>query len=431
MAILPFFYNPSPDLRNLKLERPSMDDQQIKDIAASIMQKVKTDGDKALFSYAKQFDNSDLTNLYVSEEEFINAEKNVSEELKKAIRHAKENIYKFHLSQMPKAEEVETQKGILCRRKIVPIEKVGLYVPGGTAPLFSTVLMLAVPAIIASCADITIATPAKNGAVNDITLFTAKECGIKKVIKVGGAQAIAAFTYGTETVNKVDKIFGPGNRFVASAKEIASRTISIDMVAGPSEVLVIADKNTNPYYIAADLLSQAEHGMDSQVVLLIKGTEMESKAMYDDVIEKIDYYTSILGRKEFMYSSLESSVCFAFDNYNDIIDTTNYYAPEHLIINTDNADEIAEKIINAGSIFVGEFTPESVGDYASGTNHTLPTLGFAKSTGGVSLDSFLKKITIQKLTREGLENLKDTVITMAEAEELTAHAQAVKVRCEK
>lgn len=410
------------------LSRPNKGDEEIKETVLKIMEDVKARGDEALKEYEKKFDSTNLDSLYVTEKEFEEAESLVPEKLKIAIFEAYKNIKTFHEAERAKGESVETEKGVFCYRKIVPIDKIGLYVPGGSAPLFSTVLMLCIPAKVANCPDIILSTPAKNGKIAPATLYAAKISGVNKVIKVGGAQAIAAFTYGTESIEKRDKIFGPGNRFVSYAKLIAQNSVSIDMLAGPSEVMVVADVGSDPLFVASDLLSQAEHGLDSQSVLLILGEKKQAKEFYEKVEKCLEESLKKLGRKEFLTSSLSNSICISFESVDSVVSAINYYGPEHLILNLKNEEEILLRVKNAGSIFLGPYSPESAGDYASGTNHTLPTSGWSKSVSGVSTDSFIKKITVQKLTKEGLGRLSDTIITLSEAEGLGAHAMAVKVR---
>jgi histidinol dehydrogenase len=361
----------------------------------------------------------------VSESEINEAIQSVPDELKKAIITAANNIEKFHSAQKGKTLQVETMPGVMCWRKGVAIQKVGIYIPGGSAPLFSTVLMLGIPARLAGCQEVVLCSPpAKDGKINAAILFAASYAGVKKIYKVGGAQAIAAMTYGTATIPSVSKIFGPGNQFVTKAKQLVSQEgIAIDMPAGPSEVLVIADESANPSFIAADLLSQAEHGADSQVVLVTT-----HQSIVDKTLIQLDSQVEKLPRKEIAKEALKNSLAIVFDSKEKMIDYVNEYAPEHLIINTADCDAIAERIVNAGSIFLGAYSPESVGDYASGTNHTLPTNGFAKAYSGVALDSFMKFITYQKLTKEGLEQLGPVVEIMAEAEQLKGHAEAVRVR---
>ncbi len=428
--ILPLYVNPSRDEYAPLLKRSLKDDSEVAQIVNDVLDNVKNNGDRALFEYAKRFDNSNLDNLYVSMSEFEEAEKNTPDEVKAAIEVAYKNIYAFHKAQLPVGERVETQEGVVCFRKIAAIEKVGLYIPGGTAPLFSTVLMLAIPAKIAGCRSITMATPSKEGKVNPIVLYAAKRCGVDRVLKVGGAQAIAALAYGTESVNKVDKIFGPGNRFVAFAKKAVSEFCAVDMVAGPSEVLVVADRSADPLFVATDLLSQAEHGKDSQVILVIKAKdENEAKSIYTGIEKCLESELDKLGRKEYMLPSLSHSAAFAFYEDGKLLQLVNEYAPEHLILNTENYMELLDGVFNAGSVFLGQYSPESAGDYASGTNHTLPTSGWAVSSSGVSIDSYIKKITVQCLSDKGIRKLGPTVIRMAEAEDLTAHAEAARVRC--
>ena len=391
----------------------------------SILDLVRSKGDKAIKDLTMQIDNVSLDNLKVSEEEFERARETVPENVKAAIRQAYENIYAFHKAQMPSRVEVETVPGVLCIQKSVPITRVGLYIPGGTAPLFSTVLMLAVPSLIAGCRTRVLCTPAgKDGSVNAEVLFTARLCGITDVFKAGGAQAIGAMAYGTESIPKVDKIFGPGNRYVTIAKQLVStENVSIDMPAGPSEVMVMADDSARPQFVAADLLSQAEHGRDSQAILLCK-----SKDFAEEVLQEVKRQAALLPRGEMVASSLENSRIIVFSHISEMLEFEELYAPEHLIVSMHNAREIAESVDNAGSIFVGHFSPESAGDYASGTNHTLPTSGWAHSCSGVNLDSFMRKTTLQEISPAGLKALSGCITTMAEAEGLDAHAQAVKVR---
>lgn len=430
MANLKLYFEPDKTIYQRLFERSLTDDKEVEEAVSSILENIKKRGDEALREYELKFDGSALENLFVTEEEFALAEAQTPQGVKDAIEVAYSNIEKFHKAQKSKGEEVETMSGVKCSRVIVPIEKVGLYVPGGTAPLFSTVLMLAIPAKVAGCREVILATPSRGGVVNPIVLYTAKRCGVSKVLKAGGAQAIAALAYGTESVTKVDKLFGPGNRYVSFAKRAVSAVTAIDMVAGPSEVMVASDKSANPLYVASDLLSQAEHGRDSQVVLLIRAeNEREAKAIYEKVDEEITKELEKLGRKEYMLPSLSHSVAIAAYSDEKLLEYINAYAPEHLIINTANYKEIASGVRNAGSVFLGPYSPESAGDYASGTNHTLPTSAQARAFSGLSLDSFMKKITMQELTKEGIKALAPSIIAMAEAEELTAHAEAARVRC--
>jgi histidinol dehydrogenase len=407
--------------------RPEMKGNDVSSIVHEVFQAVFEKGIDAVKEYSKRYDNVELTDIEVSAAEFEKADLQVSQTLKKAILNAYNNISKFHSSQAIPELIVETQPGVLCRRKSVPIQTVGLYIPGGTAPLFSTVLMLGIPAMLAGCREIVICTPPRtNGTVHPAILYAAKVCGIGKVFKVGGIQAIAALTFGADKIPVCNKIFGPGNGYVTAAKQFAqTRGVAIDMPAGPSEVLVIAGQNANPEFVAADLLSQAEHGVDSQVILVCTGKEMADKCM-----DAVNVMVGTLPRKEIAERSLKNSLCIVLKNEEEAIDFSNIYAPEHLIIQANDATRLCEKVTAAGSVFLGNYTPESAGDYASGTNHTLPTNGFARSYSGVSLDSFLNKITIQEITQNGIKLLGETIITMAEAEELHAHALAVKVRLE-
>ncbi|MFN8284508.1 MAG: histidinol dehydrogenase [Chitinophagales bacterium] len=416
---------PSKQSWNEILKRPTQSLEQIEQVVIPILQDVKQRGDEALKFYTQKFDGIELNELLVSILEVEEALKSISEEFKNAIDTAYINIFKFHQHQQQKIEIVETTQGVQCWRKSVGIEKVGLYIPGGTAPLFSTVLMLVIPAIIAGCHDIVLCTPAnKQGKIDPSILYVANLCGLHKIYKVGGAQAIAAMAYGTETIPQVYKIFGPGNQYVTAAKQLVNKEgIAIDMPAGPSEVLVIGDDESRPDYIAADLLSQAEHGADSQVIFVT--TE---EAYLNLVHFAIDQQLRDLPRKELASIALENSKLILVKDINEAIELSNFYAPEHLILQIRNAEEVAEKITNAGSVFIGHYSPESAGDYASGTNHTLPTNGFAKAYSGVSLDSFVKKITFQKISKEGLQNLGKTIERMAENEGLIAHKNAVSIR---
>jgi histidinol dehydrogenase len=392
-----------------------------------ILKAVKEEGDAALRRYVQKFDRVLIDDFRVSPEEFREANAQVSEELKKAIQTAKYNIAKFHISQKEAIKKVETMEGVSCWRKSTPIAKIGLYIPSQSAPLFSTILMLGIPANMAGCEEIIMcSTPNIDGKINPVILYTANLLNIKKVFKCGGAQAIAAMAYGTETVPKVYKIFGPSNQYVTAAKQLVMEDgIAIDLTAGPSELLVIADETSNPVFVAADLLSQAEHGADSQVVLA-----SPSERLVDEVLAEIQKQKEVQLRKEIIDKSLSKSVALVFQNSLEAVEFANEYAPEHLIIATANDEYLAEKIINAGSVFLGNYSPESAGDYASGTNHTLPTEGFAKVYSGVSLDSFVKKITFQKITPKGIQNLGKTVEIMAEAEGLFAHKNAITVRLE-
>ena len=390
-----------------------------------VMDSVRTRGDEAVKDYEKRFDHVALEDLMVAEREIEEAESLVDNALKEAIRQAKANIEAFHAAQKFEGKRVTTTPGVVCWQKAVAIEKVGLYIPGGTAPLFSTVLMLAVPARIAGCREIVLCTPPnREGKVHPAILFAAKEAGVHKIFKAGGIQAIAAMAYGTESIPKVYKIFGPGNQYVTAAKQLVSlKEVAIDMPAGPSEVEVIADDTSNPNFIAADFLSQAEHGVDSQALLVT-----DSEGIVDPVVEAIERQMGVLPRKEITQKALEHSRIIVLKDKEEVIEFTNLYAPEHLIIQTADYAAIAERVENAGSVFMGPYTPESAGDYASGTNHTLPTNGYAKAYSGVNLDSFIKKITFQEITSEGIKSLGDTIRVMAQNESLEAHRNAVTVR---
>jgi len=407
------------------LQRPYVDNRSVVESVQQILNAVKEHGDEAVQSFTKKFDGVDIENFRVTETELASAQHKLSDELKAAIRQAQLNIESFHRSQFSPVEIIETMPGVQCWRKSIGIEKVGLYVPGGTAPLFSTVLMLGIPAKLAGCSEIILCTPAnKQGEVHPAILYSAQLVGIDKVYKLGGAQAIAAMAYGTATIDAVYKIFGPGNQYVTAAKQLVQmQGVAIDMPAGPSEVCVMADESADPSFVAADLLSQAEHGVDSQVLLVSNS---------DEVVERVEKELAkqlqTLPRKDIAEKALNNSRAIVIKDLKEAIDLVNEYAAEHLIISCKNANDIAEKIKNAGSVFIGNYSPESVGDYASGTNHTLPTNGFAKAFSGVSIDSFVKKITYQKLSQPGLNAIAQTVIAMAEAEGLDAHANAVKLR---
>lgn len=407
------------------LARPAFDTSSLNATVSSILAEIKSGGDKAVIGYEEKFDKVQLTSLSVSEKEIEDSEKLLPENLKSAIRTAKDNIEKFHTAQKFEPKKIETTAGVVCWQKAVGIEKVGLYIPGGTAPLFSTVLMLAVPAKIAGCREIVLCTPPdKEGNVNPAILYAAKVAGVNKIFKIGGVQAIGAMAYGTESVPKVYKIFGPGNQYVVAAKQLVSlKDVAIDMPAGPSEVQVIADETANPAFIASDLLSQAEHGVDSQVILTTT-----NEAIIQSVITEIGKQLAELPRKEIAEKALQHSIAILLNNEEELIELTNEYAPEHLIIETKNYIDFVDKIINAGSVFLGHYTPESAGDYASGTNHTLPTNGHAKAYSGVNLDSFVKKITFQEISKEGIKNLGSTIEIMAENELLFAHKNAVTLR---
>lgn len=407
------------------VKRPALDVTTLFDTVRTVLDEVRQEGDTAVKRYEEKFDKVRLSDLRVSEAEIQEARELVSEDLKQAIRMAKNNIEKFHASQRFTGQKVETTSGVTCWQRAVAIEKVGLYIPGGTAPLFSTVLMLAVPAHIAGCKEIVLCTPPnKEGKVHPAILFAAETAGVSKIFKAGGIQAIAAMAYGTESVPKVYKIFGPGNQYVTAAKQLVSlKDVAIDMPAGPSEVEVIADETANPDFIAADFLSQAEHGADSQAILVTS-----CEGIVAPVIKAIQEQLSKLSREEITEKALEHSRIIVLKDELEVIDFTNAYAPEHLIIQTANYSHIAGQIENAGSVFMGPYTPESAGDYASGTNHTLPTNGYAKAYSGVNLDSFIKKITFQEITAEGIKNLGGTIQIMAAGEQLDAHRNAVTIR---
>ena len=407
------------------LKRPTQDVSTLFENVSTILQNVKANGDKAVLEYAEKFDRVKLESLAVTPEELKEAEAQVPIELKVAILLAQRNIYTFHKKQKYEGKKVETMEGVTCWQKAVGIEKVGLYVPGGTAPLFSTVLMLAVPAKIAGCKEIVLCTPPnKEGKVNPAILYAAQVAGVSKIFKAGGVQAIGAMAYGTESVPKVYKIFGPGNQYVMAAKQmVAMHDVAIDMPAGPSEVEVIADETANSKFVAADLLSQAEHGVDSQVVLVTT-----SEKLLEEVEYEVQHQLSRLPRWQIAEQSLANSKLILVKDMEEAIELTNEYAPEHLIIEAKDYMELAEKVVNAGSVFLGSFTPESAGDYASGTNHTLPTNGYAKAYSGVSLDSFIRKITFQEISREGIQNIGPAIEVMASHEQLDAHKNAVSVR---
>lgn len=422
------YLNPPASEWNSLIARPSFPAENLDEKVRGIIAKVQNEGDAALRQFSKEFDKVELTDLKVTSAEIEFAKTQVSEELKEAIAIAAKNIRTFHESQKSTEVEVETMPGVTCWRQSVAIENVGLYIPGGTAPLFSTILMLAIPAQIAGCKRLVLCTPPdKNGNINAAILYTASFLGITGIYKVGGAQAIAALAFGTESISKVNKIFGPGNQFVTKAKELVQQSgVAIDMPAGPSEVLIIADENADAEFVAADLLSQAEHGTDSQVVLVTNDA---------DLIEKVEIalqeQLQQLPRMEFAKKALENSFSVVLDTIYDCIDFSNLYAPEHLILAVQNSVSYVGEIQNAGSVFLGNYSCESAGDYASGTNHTLPTNGYARNYSGVSLDSFVKKITFQKITKSGLQNIGKTIEIMAEAEQLLAHKNAVTIRLKK
>lgn len=419
------YNNPDKALWPQLTERVTADDAVIEARVKAILERVRTEGDKALKELTEEIDKVDLSaGVEVTEEEIEAARAEVSEDLKQAVAQAYRNIYAFHSAQRFEPVEVETVPGVRCVQKAVPIQKVGLYIPGGSAPLFSTVLMLVIPAKVAGCRQIILCTPCgKDGKVAPAVLYTASECGVDRIFKVGGAQAVAAMAYGTETVPAVDKIFGPGNRYVTKAKEIVSRKVAIDMPAGPSEVLVMADSSAVPAFVASDLLSQAEHGPDSQVILVC-----DTEIFADKVQQEVEAQLERLPRKDVALKALENSRVIVMPSLDDQIEFVNMYAAEHLIISIENPWDTAEKITAAGSVFIGNYTPESAGDYASGTNHTLPTSGWARSMSGVNLDNFIRKITYQEITGGGMNTLGKTIVTMAMAEGLDAHANAAILR---
>ena len=417
--------NPSKSKWDSLTQRPYTENNSVVDSVKEIFKNVQKNGDKSLIDYTLKFDNVKIDKLKVPENLINDSEFKISSNLKKAIDLAYNNIYKFHSSQLQKKNIIEVQKGINCWQEKRPINNVGLYIPGGSAPLFSTVLMLGIPSLIANCSNRILCTPPnfKNEIAPEI-LYACKICGISNIFKVGGAQAIASMTFGTESIPKIDKIFGPGNQYVTEAKKYSMNYgLSIDMPAGPSELLVLADDSANPKYVASDLLSQAEHGIDSQVILV-----SNSKALIDKVSKEIKIQKEDLSRKEIITKSLENSKSILFDSIDDSIDFINEYAPEHYIINTSNEEYCISKLSNAGSVFIGNYTPESAGDYASGTNHTLPTNGYAKQYSGVNTDSFLKTISFQKISKSGLMSISNAIETMALSEGLDAHKQAVSIR---
>ena len=407
------------------LKRPVLNMETLRGTVCEVLDKIKVEGDKAVIEYEERFDKVKLESLAVTDAEMKEAEAQVPIELKVAILLAQRNIYTFHKKQKFEGKKVETMEGVTCWQKAVGIEKVGLYIPGGTAPLFSTVLMLAVPARVAGCKEIVLCTPPnKEGKIHPAILYAAQVSGVSKIFKAGGVQAIGAMAYGTESVPKVYKIFGPGNQYVMAAKQqVSLHDVAIDMPAGPSEVEVIADETANPAFVAADLLSQAEHGVDSQVVLITTSEKLLNEVEYE-----VQHQLARLPRWQMAEKSLANSKLVLVKDMEEAIAMTNEYAPEHLIIETKDYVELAEKVVNAGSVFLGSYTPESAGDYASGTNHTLPTNGYAKAYSGVSLDSFIRKITFQEINREGIQNIGPAIEVMAANEQLDAHKNAVSVR---
>lgn len=419
------YYNPDEQQWEDLTKRPVVAKADLSKIISEVFENVKNKGDEALKFYTKKFDGAELECLSVPEKEILEAENLLISELKSTIETAKNNIEAFHLSQIPKVDKIETTEGVVCWRENRAIEKVGIYIPGGTAPLFSTVLMLAIPATIAGCKTIVLCTPPdRDGNINPAILYAAKICGITEIFRIGGSQAIAALTFGTETIPKVYKIFGPGNQFVTAAKEFSiSFGVAVDMPAGPSEVLVIADEQAVPEFCAADLLSQAEHGADSQVIFLCTDEKVFKATLWE-----LQQQLKDLPRNELAEKSIASSRFILFDDIESCLKFSNLYAPEHLILAIKHFELYLEKIQNAGSVFLGNYACESAGDYASGTNHTLPTNGFAKNYSGVSLDSFVKKVTFQHLTAEGIKNLGKTIEVLADAEGLFAHRNAVTIR---
>lgn len=419
------FVNPPKESWSDLTQRPQLELDYLESTVRNILARVKTGGDRTVKELTAQFDSVNLDILQVSEQEIENAGKLLDPKLKEAIQTAASNIEKFHREQLSENQLVETMPGVQCWRKSVPIQNVGIYIPGGTAPLFSTVLMLAIPAKLAGCKQILLCTPPnQDGGVHLAILFAAKLTGVTQVFKVGGAQAIAAMAFGTESIPRVDKIFGPGNQFVTKAKQlVAQEGIAIDLPAGPSEVLVWADEAAIPAFVAVDLLSQAEHGIDSQVMLVVP-----DQSLLENIQHEIAAQLSSLPRKKIAEIALQNSRAIVLTSEIDALDFINAYAPEHLIINTDNAERLAELITNAGSVFIGNYSPEAVGDYASGTNHTLPTNGYAKSYSGVSVESFQKSITFQHISKAGIQNIGPVVEVLAEAEQLEAHRQAVSIR---
>lgn len=416
---------PAKEIWKEILKRPAIDNTSLEETVQSVLLDIKTKGQSAVNKYTLQFDKVDIYNILVTNDEFILAEKLISGELKQAIQLAKKNIETFHSAQKENSQVIETMPGVKCWRKSIAIQKVGLYIPGGTAPLFSTILMLGVPAKLAGCEEIILCTPPdKNGNINPAIIYTAKLVGITKVYKVGGVQAVGAMAYGTEIIPQVYKIFGPGNQYVTCAKQLINKQgVAIDMPAGPSEVAVLVDETCVPEFVAADLLSQAEHGSDSQVILV-----STNETIIQNIQTELKKQLTVLPRKDLASKALENSKAILMKTNTEAINLLNEYAPEHLIIACANDEQLAEQVVNAGSVFLGNYSCESAGDYASGTNHTLPTNGYAKAYSGVSLDSFVKKITYQKLSKEGINNIGPAIELMAEAEGLQAHKNAVTVR---
>lgn len=416
---------PAKDIWKNILQRPAIDNTSLEATVQAVLSDIKVNGQSAVNKYTLQFDKVNISNVLVSDSEFIEAEKQISKELKEAIQLAKKNIETFHLAQKETSQIIETMPGVKCWRKSIAIQKVGLYIPGGTAPLFSTILMLSSPAKLAGCEEIILCTPPDtSGNINAAILYTAKLVGIQKVYKVGGVQAIGAMAYGTEAIPQVYKIFGPGNQYVTCAKQLINKQgVAIDMPAGPSEVAVLVDETCIPEFVAADLLSQAEHGSDSQVILV-----STNERVIQTIQTELEKQLAVLPRKDLASKALGNSKAILVNTNAETIDLLNEYAPEHLIIACENDEQLAAQVVNAGSVFLGNYSCESAGDYASGTNHTLPTNGYAKAYSGVSLDSFVKKITYQKLSKEGINNIGPAIELMAEAEGLQAHKNAVTVR---
>jgi histidinol dehydrogenase len=406
-------------------ERPAIENGMLRKQVGKIIADVRKTGDRSLKRYAKKFDGVDLKKLAVGQKEIKAAEKNISESLKAAINVAIENIKRFHSVQVEEIKKIETMDGVECWRRPTPMKRIGLYIPGGSAPLFSTVLMLGIPAQIAGCSEVVLCTPpSKDGSIHPAILYAAHQVGVTEIYRCGGAQAIAAMAYGTNSIKKVDKIFGPGNQYVTAAKQLVQMDgIAIDMPAGPSEVCVLADDTANPDFVAADLLSQAEHGPDSQVLLITN-----DESIIEKTLKSLHAQLGLLERKDIAARALENSKAVLLKEMDDAMELVNDYAAEHLIIASEDAHRYGAMVINAGSVFLGNYTPESAGDYASGTNHTLPTNGYARAYSGVSVDSFVKKITFQQISQQGIQNIGKTIITMAEAEGLDAHANAVKIR---
>jgi len=406
-------------------ERPAIENGMLRKQVGRIIADVKKNGDRSLKRYSKKFDGVDLKQIAVGQHEIIAAENNVSVSLKAAINVAIENIKRFHTQQVEEIKKIETMEGVQCWRRPTPMKRVGLYIPGGSAPLFSTVLMLGIPAQIAGCSEVVLCTPpSKDGSIHPAILYAAQKVGVTEIYRCGGAQAVASMAYGTGSIKKVDKIFGPGNQYVTAAKQLVQMDgIAIDMPAGPSEVCVLADNTANPDFVAADLLSQAEHGPDSQVLLVAN-----DESIIEKTIKSLQAQLGLLERKEIAAKALENSKAVLMKDMDDAMALVNEYAAEHLIIASEDAHRYGAMVINAGSVFLGNYTPESAGDYASGTNHTLPTNGYARAYSGVSVDSFVKKITFQQISKQGIQNIGKTIITMAEAEGLDAHANAVKIR---